>query len=272
MGGSRVSSRALFDDGNLRGALQAAVEEVKAAPDDPSHRTFFFELLAFSGDLERADRQLDVVAHQDAKAEPAVQVYRNILYAEGRRRKVLAGEAQPEFLRDEPAYARLHLDALHQLREGNGAAALARLEESAALRPAVGGTVNGEVFRGLRDCDDVIAPFVELILVRDYAWLPFENIRELEIAPPERPRDLLWVPVRLVLDDDSQHRAYMPVLYAGSHEHTDDRVRLGRFTDWQELSGGPVRGRGQRMWLAGDDGYPLLEVRTVTLQRLQAEN
>lgn len=260
-----MNSRALFDEGNLRAALQACVEEVKAVPDNTSHRTFFFELLAFAGDLERADRQLDVVAHQDTKAEPAVQVYRNMLYAEGQRRKVLAGDAQPEFLRDAPAYAHLHLEALQYLRDGNPAAAQARLEESAARRRPIAGTLNGQAFDGLRDCDDVVAPFLELIVLRDYVWLPFENIREIELAPPERPRDLVWDPVRLILDDGSQHRAYVPVLYGGSHEHEDDQVRLGRFTDWQQTLNGPVRGRGQRMLLAGDDGFPLLEIRTVTL-------
>jgi type VI secretion system protein ImpE len=260
-----MNSRELFDEGNLRAALQACAQEVKAAPDNLSHRIFFFELLAFAGDLERADRQLDVVAHQDAKAEPVVQVYRNMLYAEGRRRKVLAGEAQPEFLRDAPGYAHLHLEALQQLRDGNATAAQARLEASAAQRPPIAGTLNGKTFDGLRDCDDVVAPFLELILLRDYAWLPFENIREIEIAPPERPRDLVWDPVRLVLDDGTQHRAYLPVLYAGSHEHEDDQVRLGRFTDWMQTPSGPVRGSGQRMLLVGDDGVPLLEIRAVTL-------
>lgn len=260
-----MTSRELFDQGDLRAAMQACIEEVKAAPDNLSHRTFFFELLAFTGDLERADRQLDVVAHQDAQAEAAVQVYRNTLFAEGQRRKVLAGEAQPEFLRDAPPYARLHLDALHHLREGNPAAAQARLDESARTRPALAGALNGTDFDGLRDCDDVVAPFVELILLRDYVWLPFDQIREIEIPPPERPRDLVWTPARFVLADGSQHRAYIPALYVGSHEHADDRVRLGRFTDWQETPSGPVRGIGQRMWLAGDDGHPLLEVRNLTV-------
>jgi type VI secretion system protein ImpE len=110
----------------------------------------------------------------------------------------------------------------------------------------------------------VLAPFLELIVLRDYVWLPFENIREIEIPPPERPRDLVWTPIRFVLGDSSQHRAYVPVLYGGSHEHEDDQVRLGRFTDWQETPSGPVRGRGQRMLLAGDDGCPLLAIRTGT--------
>ena len=101
-----MNARELFDQGDLRGAIDTCNQEVRADPQDAVKRSLLFELLCFAGDLERADKQLDVIAHLDAKTEPAVQVYHNVVFAEGRRRKVLVGESQPEFLLDPPAHVR----------------------------------------------------------------------------------------------------------------------------------------------------------------------
>jgi len=261
-----MNAKQLFEAGNLQGAIDALTQEVKAAPTDPQRRTFLFELLCFAGELERAGRQLDVVGHQDAMAEPAVQVYRNILHAEQLRRRLYADGLKPEFLLDPPDYVRLHLEAANRLRDKRPAEAQALLDEAEALRAPRHGQVDGQAFDEFRDCDDLLAPFLELIVLRDYIWLPFEQIREIELAAPERPRDLLWAAVRLVLDDGSQHRGYVPVLYYGSHTHANDQIRLGRMTDWQGTDGGPVLGCGQRLFLAGDADRSMLETRHVEFQ------
>lgn len=265
-----MNVKQLFDAGDLPGAIDALTQEVKSAPSDAQRRTFLFELLCFAGELERAGRQLDVVGHLDAQAEPAAQVYRNILHAEQLRRRLYAEGLKPEFLLDPPDYVRLHLDAVNRLREDRPTAAMELLdasEESRAPRP---GSIDGHAFDDFRDCDDVLAPFLELIILRDYIWLPFEQIRELEIAAPERPRDLLWAAARVVLSDGSQRRGYVPVLYCGSHQHADNLVKLGRMTDWKTSEGGPVLGQGQRLFLAGDADRALLDTRRVEFQPGQA--
>jgi type VI secretion system protein ImpE len=261
-----VNARECFAQGNLPGAIDAQTQVVKAHPTDAQERTFLFELLCFTGDIERAGRQLDVIGHQDAMAEPAAQVYRNILHAEHLRRRLYAEGLAPEALLDRPAYLHLHLEAMNHLRAGQPAEARARLEESDAARPALRGQIDGQPFTEFRDCDDVLAPFLEFIVLRDYVWVPFEQIREIEIATPERPRDLLWIPARLVLVGGAQHRGYVPVLYCNSHAHADDQIRLGRMTDWKDSDGGPVVGCGQRMFLAGDAGCPILETRRIEFQ------
>ncbi len=258
-----MNAKQLFDAGNLSAAIDTLTAEVKAAPNDAPQRTFLFELLCFAGELERAGRQLDVIGHLDAAAEPAAQVYRNILHAEQLRRRLYADGLKPEFLLDPPEYVHLHLDAVNRLRENRPAAAKALLDQSEDSRPALGGTIDGHVFDEFRDCDDLLAPLVELIVLRDYIWLPFEQIRELEIGAPERPRDLLWAAARIVLSDGSQHRGYIPVLYCGSHQHADNQVKLGRMTDWRSSDPGPVLGQGQRLFLAGDEDRPMLETRHI---------
>ena len=254
----------LFRQGDLGGAIAAATQAVKAHPTELQHRTFLFELLCFTGDVERAVRQLDVVGHQDAATEPAVQVYRNIIHAEHLRRRLFTESLRPEFLLDPPPFTHLHLEAIGQLGSGDAAGAAATLGRAEETGASVHGQINGAPFDGFRDCVDLLAPVLELIIVRDYVWVPFEQIRELDIAAPERPRDLLWIPARLELVTGAQYRGYVPVLYEGSHRPANAQVKLGRQTEWLASSeGGPVRGAGQRTFLAGDEAYGVLDIRRV---------
>ncbi|HQU43649.1 MAG TPA: type VI secretion system accessory protein TagJ [Pirellulales bacterium] len=260
-----MTAKELFTSGDLPGAVSAAVAEVKQHPSDNARRTFLFELLCFMGDLDRAQKQLDAIGQLDSQSDWAVQVYTNILHAERRRRQFFADGLKPEFLLDPPPYVQLSLDAVNRLREGRADDAQGLLSRSEEARPTIAGVVNGQVADELRDCDDVLAAFVELFVIRDYVWLPLEQVRELETSPPERPRDLLWLPVRLTLSDGVQQRGYLPTLYCGSHEHADNRVKLGRMTDWSD-GAGPVRGSGLHTWLAGDDALGLLDVRNAQLK------
>ncbi|HEX3727818.1 MAG TPA: type VI secretion system accessory protein TagJ [Pirellulales bacterium] len=259
-----MNVKQLFDSGNLPGAIDALTEEVKAHPADPARRTLLFELLAFAGQFDRAAKQLDVISHQNVEAEWATQVYANILHAEQTRARVFSAGLKPEFFLDPPDYIHLHLDAINRLREGQGDEARALLDRAEEARPAHGGTAGDKPFEDFRDCDDVLAPFLELILIRDYIWLPLEQVRQLEISRPERPRDLLWAPVRVVLADDTSRRAYMPCLYCGSHAHGDNQVKLGRMTDWKSGPDGIVSGAGLREFLVGDDVCAMLELPTIT--------
>lgn len=256
-----MEAKQLFESGDLAGAIQAATVQVKARPTDAIPRTFLFELLSFAGDLDRAQKHLDVIGQLDSQSEWAVQVYTNILHAERLRRRLFGDGLRPEFLLDPPAYVQLHLEAVNRLREGRPEEASEVLERAEELRPTVRGEVNDRPCDEIRDCDDLLAPFLEVILLRDYIWLPWEQIKEIEIAAPERPRDLIWLPARIVLVDGSQRSGYLPALYCGSHEHADDRVKLGRMTDWRQSEEGPVTGAGLHTLLAGDDALGVTALR-----------
>ena len=255
----------LFDSGDLSGAIEALTQEVKAHPSDPARRVFLFELLSFAGQLDRATKQLEVIAQQDIENELAAQVYINLLHAEGLRRRLYAEGLKPEFLLDPPPYVHLHLEAINHLRENRATQAAELLDRSEGERPVSRGQIGDKAFEEFRDCDDVLAPVLELMLIRDYIWLPIEQVTELEISKPERPRDLLWAPVRVGLTDGTQRRAYMPTRYCASHEESDALVKLGRITDWKASGAGPVQGVGQRQFLAGDDAWAMLELPLVTI-------
>ena len=59
------NSNQLFQAGKLNEAVQALNAEVRNHPEDSKRRIFLFELLCFSGEYDRAEKQLDVLGSDD---------------------------------------------------------------------------------------------------------------------------------------------------------------------------------------------------------------
>lgn len=260
-----MTAKELFQAGNLAAALEAATQEVKNAPGNNGARTLLFELLAFVGEYDRAEKQLEAIGKMDVKSEWPVQVYRNILAAERKRKAVFEQGAQPGFLLDPPPYVTLHLQAVDKLRQGQAGAALELIEQAAEAEPHLHGEINGEPFDGLRDWDDLTGCVLEFIVLQDYIWVPFAHVRELLTMPPERPRDYLWAPVKVELSNGVSHSGYLPHLYYGTHRDADDKVRLGRLAYTKAIEGGPVAGVGAHTLDAGGKDIGLLDCREMTI-------
>jgi type VI secretion system protein ImpE len=261
-----MKAQELLDAGHLSGAIEQLNLDVKFHPTDSRLRTFLFELLCFTGDYQRAERHLDVLAGQSVNAEAGVHVYRNILAAETARHRLFSEGLRPDFLLEPPPYLHLHLEAVNRLRENKPAKAKVLLERSERDRPGLKGRLEGRAFLGFQDADDLIGPFLEVIVQRNYVWLPFEQITHLKISAPKRLRDLLWIPATLETRNAPVREVFLPVLYAGSNEHSDEQVKLGRMTDWKAVGEGLTLGVGQRLWLADDEVRAMLEVREVEFE------
>jgi type VI secretion system protein ImpE len=255
-------AKALYDSGDLSAAVEEITREVKANPADMPRRVFLFELLCFAGEWERATRQLDVIGHQGVGTEIGAQVYRNCLRAELERERVLRDGLQPHFLAEPPAYVDAHLEAFGRLRVGDAAGGRALLDRAEEERPALAGSIDGKLFRDFRDYDDFFAPVLEVIVHDKYTWVPYEQIRSVRFEPPSQLRDLVWATAN-VETAESEMRALVPVLYAGTGAHPDDLVRLGRATDWRELGPELYAGAGLRVYAVDGEELPALEVRSL---------
>ena len=258
-----ATAKELFRSGELSAAINQLITEVKARPTDTSARIFLFELLCFAGELDRAERQLDVIATQGAQTELGVMGYRNCLKVERERRKLWTEGGEPHFMADPPAYLDLHLDAIRQAREGKFEAARTLLDQAEEQRPAIPGTADGSEFYDFRDADDFVAPVLEIAAKDKYAWVPLEQVRRLQIGKPEQLRDLLYTPARIELIDGTQGQFFLLSLYAGTHEAANETAKLGRATEWQAYSDDLARGVGARMWMIGDDDKLVFDVETV---------
>jgi type VI secretion system protein ImpE len=262
-----MDAKELVKDGRLSAAIEAATREVRNAPGNLTARITIFELLAAAGEWQRAEKHLDVVADQAPDMLEGVASYQGVLHAEDARSRLFdRDEGDPGRVTLLPVEAEPQRSAIHLLHAGDAEGAGRLLDEAEAARPRRRGTVDGATFDDLRDADDVLAGVLEVISNGHYGWIPFARIRQIDLAPARFLRDTLWLPATITLVDGvSSSTMFVPVRYPGSERHSDDRVRLARATEWTEAPG-PVRGVGQRAFLAGDELRYVLETRNITFE------
>jgi type VI secretion system protein ImpE len=261
-----MDGKELFKAGKLAEATAAATEEVKRHPTDVSRRGFLCELLCFAGEYSRADAQLDAIGHQDPQLMLGLSMFRQLIRAEQARQQFYTDGRVPEFIAQPGPHLSRCLEASICIREGRPADAVKLLDEAESLRPIVTGVCNGQPFEGLRDVDDLTAPFFEVLTSNGkYYWIPIESVEVIEFRAPERTRDLLWRRVHMVVRGGPDGEVFLPTLYSGSAADPDEQIRIGHKTDWRGGEGTPVRGVGQRMYLIGDDGRSILELEQLSI-------
>jgi type VI secretion system protein ImpE len=267
-----MNAKDLISAGNLTEARAQLTAEVKAAPSDVSKRVLLFQVLAFLGEWEKAERHLDMVATLSPTSETGVQVYANVIRAEKERREVMAGTRLPGFVTAAPPYFDLCIAAWNQLKVGKPEEAARIYEQVEKQRRPVSGSIEGKKFDGFLDSDALLAYFLEVIVYDRYIWVPFDSIRELSVDRPKTLSDLLWIPARLMTWEGMSLHCYIPVLYADSSSEADERIKLGRITDWLPLGGPFYRAVGQRVFQVGEDDISLLDMREVSFDFVHGED
>jgi len=231
-----TTARELFESGKLNEAIEVLGAELREHPSDTQRRTFLFELLCFSGNWDRADKQLDILAGEDKDRRMGALLYRAAINAERTRQ---------DMFRSAPAPA-----------------------EQAA---GVSGTLNGSEFQSIEDADPRIGARLEVLAGANYMWIPLEHITLIEMDAPKRLRDLLWAPARVHTSEGFEGadlgEVLLPVLAPCSATHSDDGVRLGRMTVWETNPEGGQFPFGQKMLLADDQEFPLLELRRLEIRQ-----
>ena len=257
-----------FQAGSLQEAVAAGLQDVKSHPSDAGKRRFLCELLCFTGDLERADRQLDAMGQlisDDSEDLVSISLFRQLIRGEQARRQFYSEGRLPEFLNNEVTpHLRRHLEAAVLLREGKQAEAAGVLALAEERRPKIHGACNGQPFDDLRDLDDLTSSFFEVLTsTGKYYWIPVDSVELVEFRAPVRPRDLLWRRAHMIVRAGPDGEVFLPALYAGAAADPDDRIRLGRSTEWR--GDAPVRGFGQRMFLIGDDAHSIMELQSLSI-------
>jgi len=254
----------LFQEQKLGQAVDAALSAVRSAPNDLDARLLLCDLLCFSNQLDRADKQLEVIAQQDGSMMMGITLYRQLVRAEMARRKVFESGRAPECTGPVSETFRLHVLALISRREGSDIEAEELLRRADSLRQGTPGNCDGVAFDDVRDLDDFVAPFLEVLTVTGkYYWVEWSQLASLEFLPPKLLRDLFWRPAELSIRSGPSAQVYVPALYVGSYSHPDESVRVGQKTDWIKLPGGGAFGQGQRELLFDEDSKPILSLRRV---------
>jgi type VI secretion system protein ImpE len=226
-----MNAKELFHAGKLDDAIQALIAELKNDPGNDRQRTFLFELLCFAGAYDRAEKQLDVLAQSGNKnAELGTLLYRGALAAERTRQGMFESRTFPESTEAE----------------------------------TVSGSIEDRHFEWISDADPRIGPKLEVFAAGAYMWIPFVHIESIEIQQPRRLRDLLWTPAVVrtgpSFADRDLGEILLPAMCPLSAKSSDDAVRVGRTTLWEESAEGAIP-LGQKVLIVDDEEVPLLEIR-----------
>jgi type VI secretion system protein ImpE len=228
-----LTAKELFAQGKVRETAKMLTEYLREHPADTAQRTFLFELLCFSGEYTRAEKQLSVLADGSPEAETGAIVYYAALHAEKTRHELFEKQTFPS--------------------------------TTPAVSPS--GKLNGKPFTDLRDADPDIGARLEVFAAGAYVWIPFEHIASLEMRPPQRLRDTLWTPALVQTAATFQGmdlgEVLIPAIYPFSWKSPDEAVWLGRVTDWSADDEGREYPSGQKMLLVDGEEIPFLEVRSL---------
>lgn len=259
------SPEELVHTARLDEGLAALKAQVRERPTDASRRFFLFQLQAILGNWDQALAQLNVAAELDANLAMFAHAGRRLLQAEALREEVFAGTRSPMVLGEPPEWMGRMVHALRLLAEGHVSAALD--ERAAALEdaPALPGSCNGVPFAWLADADARLGPLFEAVVDGRYYWIPQSHIARLEIEPPSRLRDLVWLPTTFVWQNEGVATGFLFTRYPASQHAPDPAVRLARRTEWTDLSESAQIGLGQRVLVTDSSDAPLLTCREIVL-------
>jgi type VI secretion system protein ImpE len=257
--------------GRLDDALKSLQDVVRRNPADAKWRVFLFQLLAVRGEWDRALNQLNVAAELDPLNLAMAQTYREALACEALRSAVFSGARSPVVFGTPSQWTAELVDALRLAASGEIDASQRLRDRAFEAAPAVSGTLNGERFEWIADADTRLGPMIEVVVNGRYCWVPFANISEIRLEPPEDLRDLVWLPAEFTWGNGGEMVGLIPARYPATEKAADDLLRLARRTDWVDQGAELFFGLGQRL-LATDQGeYPLFEVREICFDERPTE-
>lgn len=228
-----MTAKELFDAGKVTEAASSLAAFLRDHPTDTQSRTFLFELLCFSGQYDRAEKQLSVLAEGSKERELGAVLYFSALHAERSRHDLFKTQEFPK----EPA------------------------------APSPRGTLNGKPFESIRDSDPQIGSRLELYAAGAYLWIPFQHITSVEMQPIRRLRDTLWPQAFVVTGPSFKGtdigEVIIPAVYPFSWNSEDRSLWLGRATDWVADSEGNEFPVGHKVFIVDGEEVPLHDIQSL---------
>jgi type VI secretion system protein ImpE len=230
--GLAMNAKELFQAGNIEDAIKTLAAELRNDRTNVRSRTFLFELLCFAGELDRAEKQLDILSDISKEAGMGTLIYRSAFQAERLRREMFEKKSFPQ----------------------------------TQIEPIRKAFLNGTEVETVEDADPRIGQRLEVYAAGSYMWLPLAQIASIRMEAPKRVRDLMWIPAIIKTGPNcgglNLGEVMIPALTPFAFRHADNSVKLGRQTVWEETDG-VVAPAGQKMLLVDGEEIPILEVRTL---------
>jgi type VI secretion system protein ImpE len=241
----------LLRTGDLDAARAELIETVKRAPGDPGARMFLWQLMALSGEWDKAVNHLRVLAQLSAEAQMLATVYNQAITAEKARLDAYAGKAPFNVLVSSSPWIDTLAEALGAFSKGDAEAGERLRDEAFDSVGDTPGMVGDQKFAWIADADSRLGPCFEAIVSGRWGLIPFEAVSRIKTEGPKDLRDLIWLPAELFLRSGQSAAAMLPARYPGS-ESGSNEIKLARATEWRTGPGGDIP-VGQRLWTTDTD-------------------
>ena len=252
----------LLAAGDVAGARQQLIEEVRANPGDLRVRMFLFQMCSLLGEWERAKAQLETIAKLEPEARMLAVAYSQCIDAEAQRAEVFAGTTEVSVLAKNE-WGETLAKALQARQSGQGDADALYGQAFDAAPTSAGTTDQGLEFEWIADADPRLGPVTEAIIAGRYGLMPFDALESLSITEPVDLRDTIWIQAEFGMKQGARVAGFIPVRYPGSEKSDDAAVVRGVTTDWVG-DGDSEYPLGHRLFAFSDESeVPLQHLREI---------
>jgi len=258
-----MTARELLKQAKPAEVLARLQADIKQRPGDTGLRLGLYQLLALTGQWERALSQVQAAVLLDAKLGPMAQLWRNLVELEQVRSAVFEGKRQPTIFGPTPDWLALMLN--RGLAPGRSRLAAVRKAQAKALQnaPARTGCIDGQAFGCITEADARFGPAIEAHLLGNYYWVPFERVTRIDFQAPRELQDLIWLPARFTWLNGGTVSAYIPTRYPRTERATKPSLLLARTAAWQTPGPNYLVGTGVRVLSADCGDFPITKIRTL---------
>jgi type VI secretion system protein ImpE len=230
-------------------------------PLDAEARLLLVELLALAGRYRDARGHLSTLDSDDPAWPEAKRSFARLLKAA----RIRQSGRKPYLPDPMPAHLKYRLGAMLALAKGDPALALRRVDKAEKVTPTVTGHLDGREFEGLRDADDRFASCLEVFADGDYAWVPWDHLRTVQLYPTRGILDTVLRPARIRFHDGNTVDVHLPLVYPASEEY-GETFALGQDADYVNTVSGPVRCVGAKTLMVGEEEIALADVNQIDLR------
>jgi type VI secretion system protein ImpE len=117
-----------------------------------------------------------------------------------------------------------------------------------------------------------LGPILEAIVDGKYYWMPFNVIKSLTVEEPVDLRDSVWMPAGIKLLNGGDIVALIPTRYAGTLSTNENKLKLSRETNWEDIGNGTYIGTGQRIFATDTGDVSLMDLRTLNMHSSSSES
>jgi len=244
----------LIETGKLQEAISYCQATLKKQPLETDIRSAYIELLCVNGELDKADKQINVLLSQAPDTAIGGKNVQQLIRAQQSRVDFSQGGATAEVFSDVDAELKAIVALQVAIKDQNNADVVSQCAALESMRYQ--SSPNQP-----RDLDDSLAGYLEVLGTNGKFYLvKFTEISVLEWQAPTSILEQVWRRVHIDIINGPSGDAFIPLTYLNSQS---DAEKLGRETDWQAISQATeddqimYQGAGHKMLLIGESAQQL---------------